>query len=136
MTEFIPGRTYVLSRDVRNPHLDRRNRYRIEEAEWQAGDRWTYMQVGVLRCVHSKALKGRQSYQTLHATHPGYTALANALVLQPESMADAMREVGGDFPPDEDDVLRKLYATGVITRAQLQEAVRQCMADIDAKEDA
>lgn len=135
MQALLPYRQYQLSRDVQNPSRDRRSRYSIRTAAWLAGDRFTSfvnhrtgeVQPGLL-VVSAQDVKGRQLFEVLDSTVPGYEQLMDALELLPETLGDVLRlgcgRSGANVEREAAEVLEMLFKQGVVTREQVLDACR------------
>jgi len=110
---LLTSRRYVLTCNVKNPLLDRREKYDPGRIAWVAGMKF-FVSRGSrsLECGHGH----------VPPAHPGYAALVESLELLPENALDVLSEVVGCDVRNGSEakrVLNHLYATGVLTREQL-----------------
>lgn len=122
-SKLLPCRRYVLTCNVANPRLDRREKYDVSRLPWTAG-------MTFFVSKHGRALEKGPSH--VPPAHPGYEALAAALELLPENALDVMSEVEGDDArrgSEAKHVLNRLYAQGIITREQLVATTQAVLAE-------
>lgn len=120
---LLPCRRYVLTRNVANPRLDRREKYDVSRVEWTAG-------MTFFVSKHGRALEKGPSH--IPPVHPGYEALVAALELLPENALDVVSEVVGDDArrgSEAKHILNRLFAAGTITREQLIAITQAVMAE-------
>lgn len=127
LDDLLDGRRYRLTKDVTNPKLDRRERYRVDVLPWTAGDvfrarvfpaRDQYEPAGV--ALDAVNIQGTPRNATGHVQryHEGMMELLAALELIEEKPSD----VCARLYVEPRDALRKLFEQGAITIAQVEAA--------------
>lgn len=123
LARLIVGRRYILTRDVDNPEIDRRQRYDVNYTAWSKGMVFTVENVRdyspepgapIIVLSHGGRSIGR--------THGGIVALCSALELLPLSVRDHISGsyVAAGFVID---VLQKLVDQGKVTLDDVKAAI-------------
>lgn len=118
---FIQGRRYRLTKDVKNPLLDRRRKSGADRLPWRTGD--------VFFCTYrrgcAETFNDSRGFRPdpIDSRHPAYAEFVAALELLPESTDDALSSLPAWGPEDAAAVIDELVSSGKISLDDVRAAV-------------
>jgi hypothetical protein len=117
---FIQGRRYRLTKDVKNPLLDRRRKSGADRLPWRAGD--------VFFCTYrsnTTTFNDSRGFRPdpIDFRHPAYAEFVAALEMLPESTDDALSSLPAWGPEDAAAIINELVLNGKISLDDVRAAV-------------